>query len=787
MIRLCCAELRKVWGSRFFLLSLVVLLCANLFLLWLGTSRAQGSAPYSAYHRIEESIAGMSMDEMGEFLHGELARVEGIVHVDGVLRSEAYSGGRRDEGLRERYADDFAAYEELYRAGGYLTYAPTLAREYAFLKSIVYEYDTVAGYEGFLDSIDEKAQQLSGISIFANSGYDTENIAVTAEAFEGMRGTPITYYPQKGLMTALDFALTDVVAVFAMVLIATVLVRAERDNGLLALIRSTPGGRLKTAGAKLIALAVSLFAVLALLYGVNFAYCGALYGIGPLGRTIQSVPQLMRSTWKLTVGEYIGCFFLTKWAAALICGAWVMLAMLLSRRMLTGSVGALALIGANLAIRAVIPATSRWNVIKYANLVSLLRTNELIGAYRNLYWFGHPVPLLLVECIAATVFAVGFLMAFLAVFSRHVFRAARPRAGIRIRRRTSRFTTLPRQETYKLLVMQGAGLILVLFALVQGYTAVTTESYLDVDEIYYRYYMQHVEGPLTRKSIDWLTEQNEEFEPIYKLQSAMNAGRISTQEGQAALSAYAALQQKMGVFQRVVSMAQNLNEKPRSQMVYETGWLKLFDTADRQDVTDTLAVALVCALCFSGLFAMERQTGMVHVIAPTPLGRAATVRCKLRLAGAVCAVITAVSLLPRFWIVIRDYGLGAWFAPVYSISEYASAPEIPMFLMAALLILSRYLAVLCMALATLALSQRIGNAFGALFASLVVFALSPALALAGLEKAKWCGMYLLVHVCALVAQRGGTILAIVLPTLCGAVCWCCDAYLMDCFGTEKQQ
>ena len=91
MIRLCRAELRKVWGSRFFLLSLVVLLCANLFLLWFGTSRAQGGAPYSAYHRIEESIAGMSMDEMGEFLHGELARVEGIVHVDGVLRSEAYS------------------------------------------------------------------------------------------------------------------------------------------------------------------------------------------------------------------------------------------------------------------------------------------------------------------------------------------------------------------------------------------------------------------------------------------------------------------------------------------------------------------------------------------------------------------------------------------------------------------------------------------------------------------------------------------------------------------------
>ena len=38
-------------------------------------------------------------------------------------------------------------------------------------------------------------------------------------------------------------------------------------------------------------------------------------------------------------------------------------------------------------IRAAIPATSRLNVIKYANLASLLQTNELLGNYRNLFWF----------------------------------------------------------------------------------------------------------------------------------------------------------------------------------------------------------------------------------------------------------------------------------------------------------------------------------------------------------------------------------------------------------------
>ncbi|MBN3028347.1 hypothetical protein JXX19_18265, partial [Ruthenibacterium lactatiformans] len=109
-------------------------------------------------------------------------------------------------------------------------------------------------------------------------------------------------------------------------------------------------------------LGASLAVVLACLYGVNLLYCGGLYGLGPLNRSIQSVPQLMRSTWKLTVGQYLFCFFLTKWLAAFICGIWVMLAMLFARRLFTGALGALALIVFNLFIRSVIPATSRLNV-----------------------------------------------------------------------------------------------------------------------------------------------------------------------------------------------------------------------------------------------------------------------------------------------------------------------------------------------------------------------------------------------------------------------------------------
>ena len=230
MTRLLSAELRKVWHSRFFLLAFSVLLGANLFLLWFGTGHTPGNVPSSAYRKLEQQISGMSMEDMDDFLHEELARTEGLSHIYNILRTEAYNNGQKDERLRETYADDFEQYYDIYEAGGFLKYGETLAQEYRFLNTIVLEFEQVNGYEEFLTSIEQKARQLSSISIFAESksGYDMENIRVTDEAFRDMRGTSIQYYPQKGIMTALDFELTDVVTVFAMLLIATVLVRAER-------------------------------------------------------------------------------------------------------------------------------------------------------------------------------------------------------------------------------------------------------------------------------------------------------------------------------------------------------------------------------------------------------------------------------------------------------------------------------------------------------------------------------------------------------------------------------
>ena len=445
----------------------------------------------------------------------------------------------------------------------YTLYTDSLSLDYALLSQLASEYDTVAGYGDFLDSVQTKAGQLAGISIFQNdeTGYDLKNIEVTAAVYAGLGETAIDYYPQKGLYTAISYAFTDLILLASMLVLALLLVRQERDSGLLSLVRSLPGGRLQTALAKLGAFALSLLAVLALLYGVNLAYCAATFGLGPLTRTIQSVPALMRCTMQITVGQYLFRFLLAKWAGAFVMGLWVMLAALVARRAAAGWAAALAGPLVMFGIRAAIPATSRLNVIKYANLASLLQTNELLGNYRNLYWFGSPIGLPLVEWTAAVVYGGALGFGFCWVFARAQLLSAAKRGFLLGLRHKTHATSIYKEEARKLLLLNGAALVLAAFVGFGVYQGVTAESYIGPDEIYYAYYMKHISGPFTQESYDWLEQQGEEFAPMLEVQRKVATGELSSD----AMLAFSSLQQKYSVYSQVINQNINyyLKEHPR--------------------------------------------------------------------------------------------------------------------------------------------------------------------------------------------------------------------------------
>lgn len=757
MRALTAAELRKVLGSRIFPMLLAVLAAANLLLLWVGTRPTANQPSSQTYRQLAEELASLSMEERGRQLTEELERVNGLLKLSRYYQEVAWGYmGNYAQTYREENADLFEAYDQIYREGSYPTRTGSLTTDYVLLNQLKNEYDTVAGYTDFLDEVQNKAGQLAGISIFQNekTGYDMKNIQLTAQAYGELGEVEIDYYPQKGLYTALSYPFTDLLLLAGMLLIALLLVRQERDSGLLSVVRSAPAGRLKTALAKLAAFALTLVLVLALLYGVNLIYCAATFGLGPLDRTIQSVPALMRCTMQITVGEYLGRFLLAKWAGAFVMGLWVMTAALMARHAVTGWAGALALPLAMYGIRAVIPATSWMNVIKYANLVSLLQTNELLGNYRNLYWFSTPVGLPLVEWTSAAVYAVAFALAFCLVFEKAQLLPAPAVSWSLGRRHKTRATTILREESRKLLVLNGGALILAAFLGFGIYQGVTTQSYLSAKEIYYAYYMKELSGPLTRDSVQWFLDQGKEFEEMLEVQQQVQSGQVASE----ALNLYTGLEEKYGVYQTILNskIRGSLERDAHPWAVYETGWLKLFDLADATDLQDCLYAGLACALCFGGLFAMEQKGGMMEILCATPLGRKKTVRAKLAAASGTAAVIGLGSLLPHLWQVVRDYGLPAVFSPACYVQEFSSLPRMvtlsDLFLYS---LVCRVVGCLWMGAAVLALGHIMKNTFWAIFTGMVVFCLPPLLALSGMDNGiHWLGTYPLFHAVALWKNSG---------------------------------
>ena len=786
---LLTAELRKVWGNRVFPMLLAVLVAANLLLLWMGTRPTANQPPAAAYHAVGADVAalGSDMAAKSDFLHGKLDEAESLLNLENYYRNLAYGNSVYLQHYREENATLFDQYEQMYLDKSYTLYTDSLTMEYRLFAQLVNEYDTVAGYTDFLDSVQTKANQLAGISIFQNdeTGYDLKNIEVTAAVYADLGETAIDYYPQKGLYTAISYAFTDLILLASMLVLALLLVRQERDSGLLSLVRSLPGGRLQTALAKLGAFALSLLAVLALLYGVNLAYCAATFGLGPLTRTIQSVPALMRCTMQITVGQYLFRFLLAKWAGAFVMGLWVMLAALVARRAAAGWAAALAEPLVMFGIRAAIPATSRLNVIKYANLASLLQTNELLGNYRNLYWFGSPIGLPLVEWTAAVVYGGALGFGFCWVFARAQLLSAAKRGFLLGLRHKTHATSIYKEEARKLLLLNGAALVLAAFAGFGIYQGVTAESYIGPDEIYYAYYMKHISGPFTQESYDWLEQQGEEFAPLLEGNSAASGVPYDV----------FSLRQKYIVYNQIINQNINyyLKEHPGAWLVYESGYRELFGFAGDADVQDTLLAGLACALCFSGLFSMERRGGMETILCTTPLGRKRTVRAKLLMSGVVAFVIAAGSCLPHLIQVLRDYGLPVLFAPAMSISEFESLPAF-VTLSDVLLFwfVCRIAACLCMGAITLTLGRVFGNLLPALFVSAVGYCLPALLSLSGMDGGiEWLGFWPLFHAANFFTTQGyageeglpynnaWVILLLLIVVLLGtATLW---GYLRDCY------
>lgn len=577
--------------------------------------------------------------------------------------------------LYARSTQELEAMEEnLFERGRYGTeiYDDTLLTGDIYQESrlVTNTLDRIRAVEDFpqtIAQIQAQARAKLNTGLFGTGdSFETRSLRLTDGVYETVRQVQPKVCFFGGIETLLDYRLADVFGVLLALAAALALFAQEREQGTLCLLHPTLRGRGTLYWKKCLALGAAVMLPALVLYGTCLGISAGLYGLGDLSLPVQSVYGLTTCPYLLSVGSFLALFFALKllWLLAL-ASLFALLANAL--RSSTSLVAVALLLGLSFAVGA-LPS----HLAQSLNLLGLGDTTRLFDGLLFLNFFGLPVARLHATLVVCWVLLAGSIAGAGALFVRRspVTAARRSPAGLSL----GCHVHPVRHEWYKLLVSNGALLVLLLLVGVQVLAYRDYSGPQGTKEMYYRQYSSVLSGVPSEDKASYLAQQEEQLEQI--------------QERLAQLQASA--QDSPWLTQEIGELAQKLEEQePLDQAktqyealtngqryIYTTPYELLYDAggqaANRIDLAKLL---LSLSLCLPFFFAMERETG-VGVLIQTAGARQDVTRRKRLVAWLFALVCTAAAFLPRIVAVYQNYGLPQLTAQANSLARFASLPNV---------------------------------------------------------------------------------------------------------------
>lgn len=502
-----------------------------------------------------------------------------------------------------------------------------------------------------------------------------------------------------------DWIVSDLFVLLFGFLPGLLLMTQERRAGLSCLLQPTKYGHGRLFFRKFGAMSLLLLTGFVMIYGVNFLIAGCLLGFGSLGRAIQSVYGFEACPLALSVGGYLllleGSRLLWCWCVSalffLLCTASSRAALVL--------VCFAALFGASVWMAG---SGSLW-----LRALSLRYTIDMPGLLQGcifLNFFGIPVPVYLAAlAVMATVLLSSVALSCL-VFCKQ---PAAVRAGTRRLRfpglhRTSLFA----QEGWKLLALHGGLAALVLFGAVQF--AQYQDFYIRNDswEYFYRTDSQQLSGEPSPEKEQWLADEEVRFEAL-KEQLAQTKDLTLQEELSRQLFPEDAFR---------FAAAQYRALEPGQSYVYASGYERLYRAEGiHDDLVNTAMLLFVLCIVFSGVFSVEKESGVLALQVSAGKQRASA--CWKRLHATVFVLLVMlIAYLPQYLAVASGYGLPELTAAANSLSIFSTLPDC--ISLRGLLLLTALVRVCVCQFAghmILLLSKKIGNTIVAMLVSVACF------------------------------------------------------------------
>ena len=685
-------EFQKVWRRGSFLGLMLLILILNLFLLWYFNRPAEEEAALSAYKTVCREISGMTEEEKLDYISG---------------------------------LEDTELKDELYE-----------------------EISAVSGYDEYLESVQETAAQLGGISIFQTGekeeNFVSRNIQKSAADHAGMTSENIRWFPSKGVVMAAESQVTDLFLLLSVFLFVGQLITEEKTKGFFAITRTTRLGTGRDLTARILALLIHCCIVSIVLYGSSLLFAWGTAGLGDLTAALPSLAPYMQTSLEISVGEFLLLGVLTKTVCIFAAGLFLTACAVFASHSFVPWLAGVGFLGANGLLYVLIPPYSRLNLLKYLSFFGVLRTDEIYGKYLNLDLAGFPVSRMICTWL---VLAMGILAGCIAAFGLYC------KGNRHNVTKTIHFLQLPfrfcdsllRHEGYKILIANRVLFILAAFSALIAWTDLGKTYTPSAGEQYYQELMLSLEGELTGEKENILESEKERF-----AEASAQIERIDSMAAEGTISEEAADEQKekwysqlvfYPWFERVLDQYDYISADG-GVFVYDTGYLYLSGQMDSSFRLDLLLLSLCFSLAFSNVMAMEDSKGMWGLLAASRAGRKRVMLSKWLVCVLASAIMTLLPWICHFLSISRIFPMGEMLAGIRNIPQYRDFfLDMPIFVFLILAVSVKMAAAQIMSFVILCLSGWRKNYFQTLFLALLLFAVPLALAEMGLDVMQWFSLW----------------------------------------------
>lgn len=679
-MRALTIELKKLFSNRIFLLIIAAVFVLNAHLM-LRTANSDNAKPES-YKAVYEELENLSDSEKLQWLDDRLGEFEG------------------------QHSFSWKVLVELHD-----------------------EVANIVGYSDYLDSIDSQAKTMTSVSIFAKPGtFNYRSIVKTPPAYDNVRDVVPIFDVSKGINLATDNSFTDILCGFIVLFAVLSLIISDREQGMSRLLFALKRGRGYLLFFKLIALAVTIFAAVLLIYTENLIIAGNIYGLGDLTRPIQSLNGFIGCNLKISVFEYLILYVLFKFIAMFAIGAVLSLITVNAKNIVSFyGISAVILIAEGLTYAKIHPL-SIYSIFRYINLISLTKVNEIFCNYKNINFWEYPVPLIPTSIGAVLIISVicVTLSAYLYAKKRNLeFR----KIAFRFRLDSGNKVHSPLYYTfYKSLFMQKGFMIIIIFIAIAGFMNQNFVKRYDPVDVYYEYYTTQTEGEITQNTIDFYDSEAVRFE---KLNARMNDPDISVEEEKGILKQLAP---SMGFYPAYERLDQVKNIE-NSHMFYDTGYKRAFGVNGYDDdMKYAFAAILLCIFLISPLISNDNKYRMNSIVNSTKSGRKSFVVRNILIASFYGMISALLWIIPYAYTISDYYGHGGLSGSVRSITDFADFPiNMKLWQYILIICLLRIIAVIISSLFMLWISSKCRNVTSAVLINFAVFALPIIIYLLGAD------------------------------------------------------